>query len=276
MAFGASSLRALLEGSEKEPLMALFCFSLRQNRSARSPGAHLIPLLLSLALAGAWLLPNPAQALSLDLGFSCVPYAGADADNCATGARQFAAQVSDDGLAPGQVMFSFTNSAESSASITEVFFEDGAYLALATIYDDAPQVEFILDESAGSMPNSDELAPPFISTEHMKVPDSRGPVRGVNRASESLGLLFDLHAGVDAEDVLAALASGDLRVAVVGSGFALGGNESFVGAVVVPEPSALLLLAAAIAGLLALRRRRSQRVAPPRVRSPAPLYARRC
>jgi hypothetical protein len=200
-------------------------------------------LVLLVLLAVPWLASSPTRGLTL--GFGCVT--SNLAVQCAAGEAQLTVDVSDPG--GGQVLFTFSNAGPAPASITDVYFDDGSLLAIASIVDAPPLVVFSPVASPGNLPGGNDVTPPFVSTLSA---DSDPPVSasGVG-PGESLGILLDLQGGQDFADVLAELADGTLRVGIHVQAFATGGSESFVN---VPEPHALGLSGLGLLGLWRLSR----------------------
>ena len=199
---------------------------------------------LLVLLAVPWLSSSPARGLTL--GFGCVT--DNLASDCAVGEAQLTVDVSDPG--GGQVLFTFHNSGPGAASITDVYFDDGSLLAIASIVDAPPQVVFSPFASPGNLPGGSDASPPFVSTFSA---DSDPPVSGSGvNPGESLGILFDLQGGQAFADVLDDLADGTLRIGIHVQSFATGGSESFVN---VPEPNVLGLGGLGLLGLWRFSRR---------------------
>jgi hypothetical protein len=193
------------------------------------------------------ILAVPCSASALTLGFDCIT--NDVAEQCAIGEAQLTVDVTDPG--GGQVLFTFSNSGPDPASITDVYFDDGSLLGIASIINTPVAVVFSAGASPSNLPAGSSISPPFVSTFSA---DSDSPVvaRGVN-PGESLGILFDLQGGQTFADVLAELADGTLRIGIhvqsIGEG---AGSESFVA---VPEPSALGLSGLGLLGLWRFSRR---------------------
>lgn len=187
-----------------------------------------------------------AQAATFD--FACIT--GNIAGDCAIGEAQLTVDVTDAGA--GQVRFDFYNSGPSASSITDVYFDDGSILGIATIINTPTMVEFSAGASPPNLPGANGASPAFVATAGFSV-DSDPPVQplGVN-PGEMLGLVYDLIGGQDFNDVIAELSDGTLRIGIHVQGYGTGGSESFVNNV--PEPSTALLLATGLCGL-AMRRR---------------------
>jgi hypothetical protein len=208
---------------------------------------------LSLAFAAAFaLISAGASAVPLSFGI-CV--SNNSATDCATGSAQLAVDVTG-GPGGGQVSFTFTNSGPAASSITDIYFDDGTLLGIATITNGSG-VSFSQGASPGNLPSGNLATPPFVATSGFTA-DSDPPAQpnGVN-PGETVTITFDLQPGGTLQDVLDELADGTLRIGVHVQGFAYGGSESFVNTPL-PEPGTLALLGVGVLGLgRAGRRRRS-------------------
>ena len=209
----------------------------------------------TLALAAVLLLAaSPARAAVL--GFGCI--SGNLAGDCAIGEAQLAVDATDAG--GGQVLFSFWNSGPAASSITDVYFDDGSLLALATVLNNLVLppgvVDFSQDASPGNLPAANNVTPAFNTTAGFNA-DSNPPTQpnGVN-PGDLLGILFTLQPGQDFNDVLAELGDGTLRIGIHVQGYASGGSESLVNHPL-PEPTTLALVGLALGALVGARARRS-------------------
>lgn len=177
--------------------------------------------------------------------------------NAITGETQLRVEV--DAAGPGQVAFIFSNSGPAAMSITDVYFDDGTLLGIATIINGGSGVSFSQGASPGNLPGGNTISPAFVTTAGFSA-DSNPPAQpnGVN-PGETLTIIFNLLAGKTLADTLAALSTpgGDLRIGIHVQGFANGGSESFLHQV--PAPSTALPLAlAGLACLTGSRRRPRQ------------------
>jgi hypothetical protein len=155
---------------------------------------------------------------------------------------------------PNQVAFRFFNIGPAAASITDVYFDDGTLLGIASITN-MLGVDFSQDADPGDLPSGN---PDFEATAGFTA-DSNPPAQpnGVN-PFEELTITFDLINGKTLADTLAALDGGvDLKIGIHVQGFATGGSESFVNGdgnpTGVPLPAAALA-GSALMGTLGLRR----------------------
>ena len=160
-------------------------------------------------------------------------------------------------VSPGQVYFAFTNIGPEASSITDVYFDDGALLGIASIVNTPGLTEFSQLATPENLPGANNASPPFQTTAGFSA-DSDPPVQplGVN-PGEYLGIIFDLQAGSVFRDVVDNLGSGALRIGIHVQGYSYGGSESFVnGNQVIPAPGAIVLCSIGASGLHWLRRRR--------------------
>ncbi len=169
--------------------------------------------------------------------------------DAAIGEAQLSVEVSDEYI--DQVLFTLINSGPEASAISEVYFDNGTLLGIASIINNPPDVVFVEDASPGELPGANLINPPFETTLGFLAESSPPPPqKGVN-PGEEVGILFDLQAGGTYDDVISELYSGDLRIGIHVIGFESCGSESFVN---VPEPATMALLG--IGGLALFRRRK--------------------
>ena len=165
-------------------------------------------------------------------------------------ASQYTVEVSDSAGA-GQVQFVFANSGPAASSITDVYFDDGTLLGIASIAG-STGVDFSVGASPGDLPGGNTIG--FEATAGFTA-DSNPPAQpnGVN-PGESLAVIFNLLSGVTVQDTINALNGGeDLRIGIHVQGFADGGSESFVNNV--PDGgTTAVLLGLGVLGLAGFRR----------------------
>jgi len=93
-----------------------------------------------------------------------------------------------------QALFVFKNTAAVASSISEIYFQDGTLLDIATVKQSAG-VDFGIDTATpANLPGGKSLTPQFIPTRSFFSVDSENPQvkKGVNVSSEWVGVLFDL------------------------------------------------------------------------------------
>jgi hypothetical protein len=159
----------------------------------------------------------------------------------------------------GQVEFTFTNAVGIASSISEIYFQDGPMLGAAALTQ-AGTAFTAGGAVPGNLPGGENLTPPFIATEVFSADAQGNPSLGIDTATDSLVMTFNLLNNKSYADCVAALQSGDLRVGLhvrsIGDG---GQSDSFVNGgppVSIPLPQAAPLALAGIAGLGLARRRR--------------------
>lgn len=202
-------------------------------------------LLAALAMA----YQPSASALSTTLGFYSL--------SNAYPAGALAVEVVDLG---SQVQFKFTNN--STSSLTDVYFDDGSLLGIASITDSGAGVAFSQGAAPPNLPGGQNASPPFQTTAGF-LADSDPAVspNGVSQG-EWVAITFDLLPGKTYGDTLAALALpnggdwGDLRIGVHVQSFPGGGSASFINTPI-PEAEtyAMMLAGLGVVGLAARRRR---------------------
>jgi len=191
-------------------------------------------------------------------------------------AAQLSLEVTDYGS--GQVLFTFYNDGPSSSiydipspiesSITDVYFDDGALVTLAEIFDvDSvipypvyPGVDFEQFASPPDLPGGNTLLPPFeVSAGFLA--DSEKPIaaNGVN-PGEALGILFTFATGKTFDDVITGIELGftnpipepdlSLRIALRIQSYGED-NEFSDGFILTPVPGAVVLgiLGLGVAGI---------------------------
>jgi hypothetical protein len=170
---------------------------------------------------------------------------GNNAVNAASGAAQLSVDVTDAGS--GQVNFTFHNAGPAEMSITDVYFDDGTLLGIASVTNGSG-VDFAQGASPGDLPGGNNANPAFETTAGFSA-DSEPPAQpnGVN-PGEELSIKFNLIGGQSFADTINALtlagANGGLRIGLHVQGFANGGSESFIN-----NPTPVPLPAAAWMGM---------------------------
>jgi hypothetical protein len=181
--------------------------------------------------------------------------------DAAIGEAQLFVEVTDSGA---QVEFTFTNMGPDASSMTDVYFDDGMLLGIASITNTPGLVEFSQFAAPPDLPGGNNAAPPSVTTAGFSA-DSDPPTQpfGVN-PGEFLGITFDLQAGGVFDDIVSDLASGALRIGIHVQGYSSGGSESFInngivdgGNGVIPAPGAVVLGCIGVGVVSWLRRRRT-------------------
>ena len=215
--------------------------------SARSY-VRIIPLALGIAM----LIPESAVASSIL--FDCIT--SNNLASCSTGVGQFYVEATDAG--GGIVDFKVLNVGSSTSSITDVYFDDGTLLGIASVTSSAG-VNFSQGATPTDLPGGLLADPDFVTTVGFSA-DSNEPsvLNGVD-PNEWVNIQFNLLAGKTFADTLAALDDGSLRIGLAAT-FGTVSSESFVSRstdTTVPEPVSVISLGLVVASVRAYRRRGS-------------------
>lgn len=207
------------------------------------------------ALSAVGLAAGTAHAAPVTYTFSNIT--ANSLANAATGEAQLSVTVSAGNIAT-QVKFRFDNAGPNPSSITDLYWDDGTLLGIASITDSGGGVAFSQGASPGNLPGGNPHG--FQATAgFMADSDPAVQPNGVN-PGEWVEVTFNLINGKTFADTITALAGGvDLRIGIHVQGFQGGGSESFVNGppgdtVPVPAPPALLMGVIGFAGIAALRR----------------------
>ena len=197
--------------------------------------------------------------------YSFVNISNNNAVDAAIGEAQLSVELFDLG---DTAQFVFSNSGLYASSITDIYFDDGtnsifnAPIFLADIDNSDAGVSFAPGATPGNVPAANLALPGFDTTDGLSA-DSDSPhlsANGVN-PGETLGITLAFIDGVNFNDLINEMASGDLRIALHVQGFDGGGSETFVNTPIVPIPSSLLLATIGIGTVKFLRQRKGKRLA---------------
>jgi hypothetical protein len=174
-------------------------------------------------------------------------------------ADQFSCVVSD--FAPGVVSFRFTNNVGIASSISEVYYDDGPMLGIASLVQQGCSFTGGA-ANPGDLPGGQNLTPPFHATQEFSADAQGSPSLGIDTSDDFLEMRFNLINNKTFADIVSALNTGELRVGMhvraIGEGAS---SDSFVNTplVIAPLPSAAWLGVGGlgIAGILRVSRRRS-------------------
>jgi hypothetical protein len=195
---------------------------------------------------------QPAQAVTLS--FFNISNNSGDADDLI---NQLSVEVTE-GADDTQASFTFLNNVGIASSITDVYFDDGSLLGIATIIGSAG-VSF----AEGASPPDLSGGNPF-SFDSTFSADSTPPTapNGVDSSSEFLTIVFNLIDGLTFTDTIAALLSGDLRIGLHVQAIGLSGDsDAFINnpPPPIPLPAGLVLFLSGLAGVGFLGRYKSKR-----------------
>lgn len=210
-------------------------------------------------LMGAAMAAAVAGGASAGGAFTSYSFTGVtnnNAANTAAGEAQFELQVSQTG--GNSALFTFYNFGPADSVMSELYWDDdaGVLQAMTDIFDTDPGVDYESlgsGVSPGNLPGGNTIS---FDADFATEPNNPQPHNGIG-VGESLGVAFSLTASY--QDVLDAIAAGELRIGVHAQSFANGGSESFVTGgdttTGVPTPSAAALGLAMLVGASRRRRR---------------------
>lgn len=177
------------------------------------------------------------------------------------GSNQLSLEATDDG-ARALLEFTAVSGLQNGLSITEIYFSD-----LAGIFTPPP---VIVSQSAGlsyeaggvntpgNVPGGMTASPAFVTTAGLVAQANGNNATGIN-VGEVLVLGLNFASGFTFDDLLAALTSGEFRVALHVRSLNQGESDSFVNTPLspIPLPAGLPLLGLGLGALALLRRRKA-------------------
>ncbi len=229
-----------------------------------------------IALAVGGMLPMAAHALTITqeatITFDGIAGSGVSSADMTIGEAQLSVIVSEVADDATKVSFTFKNIGQYASAIAEIYFDDDEndplLEAIASIVGSSSDVEFSDGGNNGvnpsNLPGGENLTPDFVATESLSTEaDNPESKYGVGPGDYVI-ITFDLVSSVTYEDILNALASGDLRIGLHVVSFPDGKSASFVNnpygenggadpTEVVPEPGSLVLLGSVLLGLAGFR-----------------------
>jgi hypothetical protein len=166
----------------------------------------------SLAIAAALAVrAPPALAHAVGQAYTFAACTHNDPVSVATAEDQIVVYVVDNG--DGTVTFHFHNNGPLASSITDIYFDDGSLLAIASVTD-GPGTDFEPLATPVNLPVGNDCVPDFETTAGFSA-DSEPPVQpnGAN-PSEYVDITFTLQGSQTFDDVVAELKSGALRIGI--------------------------------------------------------------
>lgn len=201
--------------------------------------------LIQLVLVSIALLVSTGPIWANSYGFKCIT--NNSTANAAIGESQLFVTINAVVGNDNAALFLFGNKGPYASSITDVYFDDGTLLGIASINGSAG-VSFSQFANPGNLPGANNATPPFVTTAGFSA-DSDAPAQpnGVN-PGETLEILFNLINGKTYTNTLTAMSTGELRIGIHVQGFANGGSEGFVNTLdppysddnPVPEPATMM------------------------------------
>jgi len=159
--------------------------------------------------------------------------------------------VDVNGVATGQVDFTFCNESTVNSCIAEIYFEDGLLLGDAGITNGLGTL-FNYSAIPKNPPGSNTLVPLFVTTEELSFDGEPAPPKNGVGPGEWVRITFDLENGGTFAAVIDELNTGALRIAAHIIALPDGSSES---AVTIPEPATVSLLGLGALGLLRRRKK---------------------
>jgi hypothetical protein len=213
-----------------------------------------VSILALVAMAVVALAPQANAMPIFTFGFDCIT--NNNATSAAIGQAQFFVDVT--GVDATHVSFTFRNTGPQVSSISEIYFDSGPLVSIASILN-TTGVNFSLGANPANLPGGNNLADPFVATSGLMLSAANpAPKQGVN-PGEQIGVVCSIVSGKTLADIITDIGTGNLRMGVHAVSIGTNANsEAFVNEPnppTIPEPATLAIMGL---GLVTVIRRTSR------------------
>jgi hypothetical protein len=206
------------------------------------------------AVVAVSLLVAVPQAVAAPLTLNFHAITNHNPANAHVGEVQFTCDVAP---SSSLVIFTFRNTGSTGSVITDIYFDDGSLLGIATVTN-GPGVNFSITANPSELPDAALANPVFQTTQSFSIGANNPELNKGIRPGRYVSVSFTLKSGKTYDDVIRELGTGELRIGVYGQqmGNTNPTNESYV-SLVLPEPATIAILGLGLVGLPLMAKRRS-------------------